>query len=84
MATTRCTETPGNDKLFGNQGVDALFGGDGSDDLWALAGADVALPGVDSLTGGAGNDSFHTRDGEPDVVDCGPGKGHRHARPGST
>jgi Ca2+-binding RTX toxin-like protein len=64
----------GNDKLFANQGVDVLYGGDGGDDLWALAGADVALPGADSLIGGAGNDSFHARDGEPDVVTCGPGK----------
>jgi hypothetical protein len=32
------------------------------------------LPGVDSLTGGAGNDSFHTRDAEPDVVNCGSGR----------
>ena len=64
----------GADKLFGNQGADVLFGGDGNDDLWGLAGSDVALPGSDTLHGNAGNDSFHTRDGEPDVVDCGPGK----------
>jgi Ca2+-binding RTX toxin-like protein len=82
----------GNDKLFGNQGVDVLYGGDGADDLWALAGADVPLPGVDTLTGGAGNDSFHTRDGEPDIVVCGPGRDNAQldfvdviadARPGS-
>lgn len=64
----------GNDKLFGNQGIDVLFGGAGNDDLWGLAGADVALPGADTLNGGTGNDSFHTRDGEPDTVICGPGK----------
>ena len=35
----------------------------------------MPLPGVDTLRGGLGRDSFHTRDGEPDIVLCGLGKG---------
>jgi Ca2+-binding RTX toxin-like protein len=64
----------GGDKLFGNQGADILLGGEGNDDLWGLASSDGPLPGSDTLRGGSGNDGFHTRDGEPDVVECGPGK----------
>jgi Ca2+-binding RTX toxin-like protein len=64
----------GGDRLLGNQGADVLFGGDGNDDLWGLASSDVPLPGSDTLHGNSGNDSFHTRDGEPDVVECGDGK----------
>ena len=34
----------------------------------------MPLPGVDTLHGEDGNDTFHTRDGEPDRIDCGNGK----------
>ena len=70
----RSTGGPGNDKIFANRGVDESFGGDGNDVLWALARADVPLPGVDTLHGENGNDRFRTRDGEPDVIDCGAGR----------
>ena len=63
----------GSDTIYGNRGVDESFGGSGNDKLWALAGADVALPGVDTLHGEDGNDTFYTRDGEPDIIDCGTG-----------
>ena len=33
----------------------------------------MALPGVDTLHGEDGNDTFFTRDGEPDIIDCGTG-----------
>jgi hypothetical protein len=33
----------------------------------------VPLPGVDTLRGEGGSDTFRTRDGEPDVIDCGTG-----------
>jgi Ca2+-binding RTX toxin-like protein len=64
----------GNDTIYGNTGVDQLFGGAGNDSLFALAGADASLPGADVVHGETGNDSIHTRDNEPDLVDCGPGK----------
>ena len=38
------------------------------------AGGDVHLPGADLVHGGAGADTIHTRDGEADTVDCGPGR----------
>ena len=48
----------------------------GDDTLWALARKDVHgrndIQG-DVLHGGEGNDTFKTRDGEADVIDCGPG-----------
>jgi Ca2+-binding RTX toxin-like protein len=67
---------PGNDTIFAAQGRDVSYGEDGDDNLWALARRDVHGPNDlagDTLNGGAGNDTFHTRDGERDVVDCGPG-----------
>jgi Ca2+-binding RTX toxin-like protein len=70
----------GNDLIFANLGRDTEFGGDGNDHLWALARGDVR-PGPngevdsegDSLDGGNGNDTFHTRDGEVDLITCGDG-----------
>ena len=64
----------GSDTIFANRGADESFGGAGNDRLWALASADAALPGVDTLHGEDGNDTFHTRDNEPDRIDCGNGK----------
>ena len=52
----------------------------GNDRLWALATADVPLPGVDTLHGEDGNDTFHTRDKEPDRDRLRPGQGQRAAR----
>jgi Ca2+-binding RTX toxin-like protein len=57
----------GNDRLFGRGGNDALWGGAGNDQL------DGGL-GLDKLFGGPGNDTTRTRDGQRDVIDCGPGK----------
>jgi Ca2+-binding RTX toxin-like protein len=64
----------GDDVIFAQRGVDESFGGPGDDRLWALARADVRRPGVDTLHGEQGDDVFRTRDGEPDVIDCGPGR----------
>jgi Ca2+-binding RTX toxin-like protein len=71
----------GNDLIFANLGQDTTSGGDGNDRLWALARGDVK-PGPngetdqagDRLDGGNGNDTFHTRDGEADLITCGEGK----------
>jgi Ca2+-binding RTX toxin-like protein len=66
----------GNDTIFAGRGRDVSYGEDGDDNLWALAHRDRHgrhdMLG-DTLNGGPGNDTFHTRDGERDVVDCGPG-----------
>ena len=51
-------------------------GGDGDDDLWALLKADVTGPGDiagDVVRGADGNDRIRVRDGELDVISCGPG-----------
>ena len=53
-----------------------IHGGLGDDDLWALARADVHGAHDrrgDVVYGDDGNDRIHTRDGERDVVFCGPG-----------
>jgi Ca2+-binding RTX toxin-like protein len=67
---------PGNDTIYAGRGQDESWGEAGDDTLWALARRDVHgrndIQG-DVLHGGEGNDTFKTRDGEADVIDCGPG-----------
>ena len=67
---------PGNDTIYAGRGRDETWGEAGDDTLWALARKDVHgrndIQG-DVLHGGEGNDTFKTRDGEADVIDCGPG-----------
>ena len=67
---------PGNDTIYAGVGRDETWGEAGDDTLWALARKDVHgrndIHG-DTLHGGEGNDTFKTRDGEADVIDCGPG-----------
>jgi len=67
---------PGNDTIYAGVGRDETWGEDGNDTLWALARKDVSGPDDtvgDTLHGGSGDDRFKTRDGEADVIDCGPG-----------
>jgi Ca2+-binding RTX toxin-like protein len=67
---------PGDDTIYAGAGRDETWGEDGDDHLWALARVDVHGPNDvegDTLHGGNGNDVFRTRDGERDVIDCGPG-----------
>ena len=44
--------------------------------LRGLGGDDLLVggPGRDKLYGGTANDRLFARDGQPDVVDCGPGR----------
>ena len=66
----------GNDRIFANAGRDTTEGGPGDDRLWALIQLDVTGPGDlagDIVRGADGNDRIRTRDGEQDVVSCGPG-----------
>jgi Ca2+-binding RTX toxin-like protein len=55
------------DTLFGNARPNRLAGGRGEDDV--LGGA-----GLDSLDGGTAGDLLRARDGNRDVVSCGPGR----------
>jgi hypothetical protein len=57
----------GDDELEGNAGANTLHGGDGGDVL-------TGNGGTDTLKGDAGADTLHARDGEADVLDCGPGQ----------
>ena len=66
----------GDDVIFANQGRDTTEGGDGNDRLCALSFKDVDGPddsAGDTVRGGAGDDRIAVRDGERDVVNCGPG-----------
>ncbi len=67
---------PGNDTIYAGRGQDETWGEAGNDTLWALARKDVHgrndIQG-DVLHGQEGDDTFKTRDGEADVIDCGPG-----------
>jgi Ca2+-binding RTX toxin-like protein len=58
----------GNDRVSGNRGDDAVSGNEGNDSLFGGWGADRAF-------GGSGNDELHALapDGEPDLLNCGPG-----------
>lgn len=57
----------GSDRIKGKGGADCLVGNGGRDRLTGGAGKD-------KLTGGAGGDRMYARDGERDVVNCGPGR----------
>jgi Ca2+-binding RTX toxin-like protein len=72
----RLVGTAGADLLYGRGGNDTLLGGRGNDVLFGGAGRDVldGGPGLDRLYGGPGNDVLKARDGQRDVVDCGPGR----------
>jgi Ca2+-binding RTX toxin-like protein len=67
---------PGDDTIFANRGVDITSGGPGNDTLFALARRDVHgrhdTTG-DTVRGDEGDDTIRVRDGEQDVVNCGPG-----------
>jgi hypothetical protein len=56
----------GDDHLVGDAAANTLDGGGGEDTI-------VGGHGLDGLYGGAGRDKVEARDGELDVVDCGPG-----------
>lgn len=69
----------GRDMLRGGDGRDRLDGGDGDDRLFAGADDDVLIGGAgrNELRGGPGDDVLNARNGQRDVVDCGPGWGDR-------
>lgn len=57
----------GADRILGHGGDGALKGGSGDDVLRDTGGADV-------LIGGSGDDRLDARDGEVDLIRCGPGE----------
>jgi Ca2+-binding RTX toxin-like protein len=71
----RVTGGRGNDRLLGQAGNDRLFGGPGNDFLFGGSGNDRITPGPgrDHVFAGPGNDRIFARDGQRDVIDCGPG-----------
>ena len=72
----RIAGTPGADVIYGRGGNDSLFGGRGNDVIFGGRGVDRldGGAGLDRLYGGPGNDILKARDGQGDVVDCGPGR----------
>jgi Ca2+-binding RTX toxin-like protein len=68
--------TSGDDALTGTPSADRLTGAGGNDRLSGMAGNDVLIGGTgqDRLVGGTGDDRIGARDGERDIVDCGPGR----------
>jgi Ca2+-binding RTX toxin-like protein len=65
---------PGNDRLFGGYAQDTLLGGPGNDTIAGGPSIDVIKggPGRDRIDGEGGGDVIDARDGERDVVRCGP------------
>jgi Ca2+-binding RTX toxin-like protein len=57
----------GNDVIKGRGGKDVLRGGGGGD---RIAGGKK----FDRIDGERGRDRIHARDGQPDEIDCGPGR----------
>lgn len=66
----------GDDDLRGGRGSDRISGGAGNDAIDGGAGDDTLTGGTgrDTIHGGTGNDRINARDGERDIVDCGPGR----------
>lgn len=65
--------------IHGGRGPDRMIGGPGDDWLAGDLGDDFLKgdAGHDILIGGLGNDRLHSRDGQVDLVACGPGKRSR-------
>ncbi len=64
----------GNDRLDGGEQADLLLGGTGNDVLVGGGGRDLIYggPGLDRIQGGIAKDRIEVRDGERDIVACGP------------
>jgi Ca2+-binding RTX toxin-like protein len=68
---------PGNDRVWGSNGVDDVNGDDGDDIVWTWNGNDTIFggPGTDILQGGAGVDTVVGGGGSGDQVYGGTGAG---------
>jgi hypothetical protein len=71
----RLNGRPAGDCLLGGAGNDTLRGEDGNDRLTGGAGADTLVggPGVNAYMAGSGNDVVNSRNGKPELVECGAG-----------
>jgi Ca2+-binding RTX toxin-like protein len=65
---------PGDDRLSMDAGLQFIIGGKGNDRISGGRGLDnlAGGPGKDRMFGGRGKDAMDARDGERDVVRCGP------------
>lgn len=65
----------GNDKLLLNAGGGVAHGNRGRDVIFGSGLGDVINPGrgSDGVIAGGGDDKVTVRDGNPEIVDCGPG-----------
>ena len=72
---TEITGTERNDELIGTKGRDIILGDGGNDRIYAGSGNDEidGGHGRDHIEAGRGNDVIQSRDGQRDVIDCGPG-----------
>ena len=63
------------DQIKGTSGADRCSAGKGNDVIHAGGGKSASTPAqASTIYAGAGNDVIYTRDGQRDVVDCGPGR----------
>lgn len=65
----------GTSALRGTDEGERLTGFGGDDDIWGLGGEDELYGGEgrDLILGGTGHDFIEAKDGEADLVGCGPG-----------
>ena len=65
----------GTGALRGTEGADRLADQDGENEIWGLGGGDELYGGGgrDLILGGQGDDFIEAKDGEADLVGCGPG-----------
>jgi hypothetical protein len=70
----RLVGTARRDTICGLPGADMIAARGGNDTIAAGAGADTIRPGPgrDAVSGGEGRDRVYARDGQRDLIDCGP------------
>jgi len=77
--------TKGSDKLIGSNNGDRITAKRGDDIIRSRKGGDVLFAGggndfvkggqgFDEIRTGRGDDEVHVRDGQPDLINCGPGE----------
>jgi hypothetical protein len=72
----------GDDRLEGGRGHDTITGGPGRDSIYGDETDSTCTSAEDCLV--YGNDVIDARDGEPDMIDCGPGADRVTADPADT
>ena len=72
----RLRGTPAGEHICGRAGNDLIEAEGGNDLVDGGLGSDTILggPGRDRIIGGRGNDTIHSRDGQPDTIECGWGE----------